>query len=153
MPARVPTTARPRQNASTITRPIPSERDGSTSSPRGVHRRGDLGRRQLAVPARTGADERLGDSVRVPLPTSRRRRPREARRREPPRLGEAVDVLVRLQHADEERDWALRESATFSIPLINLFVSLEETTGTISKSTRSCQPNTHFCNSFVVTFH
>ena len=67
----MPTTPRPRQNASTSTRPIPSERDGSTST------------QAPSIAAATSADEssrsqrapqsRTSDSatsVRVPLPTT-----------------------------------------------------------------------------------
>ena len=45
-PTRLPTTARPRQNASTRTRPSPSERDGRTSSVAASRAACDLARRQ-----------------------------------------------------------------------------------------------------------
>ena len=92
---------------------MPSERDGRTSTPGVVERGGDLLGGELARPSATPqlADERLGDVGARALADDAQRRRRDARRGEPPRLREAVDVLVRLEHADEERDRLLRAAA------------------------------------------
>ena len=67
---------------------------------------------ELLVPADAVlAHERLGDVGARSLADDAQRRRRDARRGEPPGRGEAVDVLVRLEHADEERDRLARAAA------------------------------------------
>ena len=105
-PTRLPTTGRARQKASTITRPIPSERDGSTSSvdsssaeatPLCVRRSVQL------VCAGRSRDELLDDRLQRPGADDVQPRVGDAWRGPPPRLGQPVHVLVALEHADEER--------------------------------------------------
>ena len=105
-PARLATTGRPRQNASITTRPSPSEREGSTSS---VARRAPR-RRRSGRAARSSssarAARRASSSTTVALRAAADEvssRVRHARRGAPPGRGEPVDVLVVLEHADEER--------------------------------------------------
>ncbi len=111
-PTRLPTTARPRHAASITTRPIPSERDGSTSSVdassavatpsvvrEGVH---STRRRQLVdEPLRNRGERALTHDVQS---RSRHRLGHAA-----PRFGQHVESLVPLEHADEERARCVRK--------------------------------------------
>ena len=113
-PTPAPTTGRPRRSASITTRPSPSERDGRTSSVARVERGRDSCGRQLAASTRSArqvGDEPL-DDVRSACPCRRSAaRAGQPRRREPPGRGEPVDVLVALEHADEERARLARAAA------------------------------------------
>ena len=105
-PTRLPTTARPRQNASTTTRPRPSEREGRTRVVASSSARATSGVGQRLVPAhllgKLGCEAR-GDLAERPASDEVEQRTRYTRRGEAPRLGEHVDGLVALEHADEER--------------------------------------------------
>ena len=112
-PTRVPTTGRARQNASTMTRPIPSERDGSTSTVDSSSAARDLRLRETRVPHDPPA-RLTRRAARRPAATCRSRRAeaaprgrRAATRR--PRLRQPVHVLVALEDADEERLRLLRQ--------------------------------------------
>ena len=81
--------------------------------PRGVERARDLRRLEAPVPLRALARERpRRPPTCVPLPTTWSRASGTRARREPPRRGEALDVLVALEHADEEQRAARPAPAT-----------------------------------------
>ena len=83
---------------------------GEEQQPGVVERLHDLGRLEPPLPGDLVgqvAYERLGDVVVAALAHEPETRVRDARRREPPRLGDGVDVLVALEDADVERDGAL----------------------------------------------
>ena len=104
-PPFVPTTIRPRANASSTTRPSPSGYEGSTSARAASRALDDLGRRQLPVmldlPRQFG-DETIDHLVARALADDHEHRVGPLRCNPPPGLCEAVDVLVRLERADED---------------------------------------------------
>ena len=105
-PMPIATAGRPRRNASISTRPRPSERDGSTrhvASSRAAATSACVRRSVHARLRRQVADERLDHGPLRAAADDAQPRVRHARRGEPPRAGEAVDVLVELEHADEQR--------------------------------------------------
>ena len=98
---------RPRQNASTTMRGRPSERDGRSSAvaPSIARRpRAWSGAPSSARGRGSRRPGRRGTSRIVPRPTSRRLASGTRVRLEAPGVGEHLDRLVPLQHADEERD-------------------------------------------------
>ena len=116
-PTRLPTTPRPRQNASTTTRPSPSEREGSTSTVASSSARATSGVVERLGPARLRGelgDERSRHVAKRAAADEVQRRLGHARSGEPPRVGEHVDRLVALEHADEERRRAGPGAATRS---------------------------------------
>ena len=87
-------------------RGVPSARDGRSRSQRFVQRARDLLHRLRARPRHAVGelcDERLGDVTAVAVADQPQRRFGHALGDEPPGRGEVLDVLVRLEHADEER--------------------------------------------------
>ena len=105
-PTRPPTTARPRQNASSTMRGVPSARDGrsksqASSSARTISSAGSARRPRDAIGKLR--DQRLRDITAVPVADQPQRRAGHALGDEPPGGGEILDVLVRLEHAHEER--------------------------------------------------
>ena len=105
-PTRDATTGRPRQNASTSTRPIPSLRDGSTSTVAASSARAtpSVGSASVHV-VRSGrsATSRSTTSRRAPRPTRCSVAAGHLRGDGPPGLGQLVDPLVVLEHTDEQR--------------------------------------------------
>ncbi len=102
-PARAPTTARPRRNASIATRGSPSDADGSSSARDASSARGELGRLEPAAPRRRPPRaSAAATSTCVPSPTRCSRASGTRARHDPPGRGEPLDVLVSLEHADEQ---------------------------------------------------
>ena len=107
-------TGRPRQNASTTIRGSPSERDGSTSAVASSSAAATSGVGSLGVqrtrPGNSATSARRR-SVIVPRPTRCSGAAGKPRRSQPPGVGEHVDRLVALEHADEEQARARRAAA------------------------------------------
>ena len=111
-PTRLATIPRPRAIASTSTRPRPSEREGSTST---VERSicsdtPDGGSCSMcSTCSGSSATSSSTTSRRLPSPTITRRASGSSRTTAAPGGREPVDVLVGLEHADEERRRSLRQ--------------------------------------------
>ena len=106
-PTRLPTTPRPRQNASTTTRPRPSERDGSTrtlASSSALATSGVDNDSVHRVCAGSSATSCSATSRSVPRPTRCEPRVRDARGGQAPGVSQHVDRLVPLEDADEQSD-------------------------------------------------
>ena len=111
-PARAPTTARPRQSASSTTLGVPSDREASRSNHASSNAFTTSGvSSRLSQVTRPGklADERLSDVAMSPVSDDPQRGLRDARGGEPPGLCDRMDVLVSLEHADEQGGRALGE--------------------------------------------
>ncbi len=105
-PAAVATTARPRANASITTLPEALGPGGKHQKGRVVEGCGDFARRQLRVVLdliRVIAEQRGHDTLAGAFPDDHEPRARQLRRHTAPGRAEPVDVLVRLEHAHEER--------------------------------------------------
>ena len=104
---------RPRQNGSTTIRGKPSERAGAAGG-RLVHRGCDLGGREALVSTHALGElrhESLGNLAQRSSPDDVERRGGQPRRRGSPCLGQHLDGLVALEHADEEEGQARRAGA------------------------------------------
>ena len=104
-PTRPPTTARPRQNASSTMRGVPSAREGrsksqASSSARTISSAGSPASSDAIGKLR---DERLRDITSVTVADQPQRCAGHPLGDEPPGGGKVLDVLVRLEHAHEER--------------------------------------------------